>query len=159
MFDQEYTLEEISFLKKEDCRILETVLKNWFSDPKTLNYVDPRMSFPFQFKKWVALSYEQNESTTIVLKKDDWIIGYLSMKSQENRGHLFHLFIDPSHRQQGLGQKMIQSMENFGRENGLSIFTLNVVPKNIQAIQLYKKMGYKEEGVSGTGSLKMVKNN
>ena len=33
MSEQEYTLEEISYSRKEDCRIMEAVLKNWFQKP------------------------------------------------------------------------------------------------------------------------------
>ena len=32
----EYTLEEISYSRKEDRRIMESVLKNWLVDPKAL---------------------------------------------------------------------------------------------------------------------------
>ena len=39
MSEQEYTLEEISYSRKEDCRIMEAVLKNWFQSPKALNFV------------------------------------------------------------------------------------------------------------------------
>lgn len=157
MAQTEYTLEEISYSRKEDCRIIETVLKNWFKSPKILNYVDPRVPFPFQFKKWVALSYQSDNITTLVLKKDNWIIGYLSMKVLEERGHLFHLFIDENFRQLGLALKMIQEMESFGQRQGVNIFTLNVVPKNEGAIKLYEKLGYKILGVSETKSLKMMK--
>ena len=52
MAEEEYTLEEISYSRKEDCRIMEAVLKNWFQNPKTLNFVSPNLSFPFKFKKW-----------------------------------------------------------------------------------------------------------
>ena len=31
---QEYTLEKISYSRKEDCRIMESVLNKWFKDPQ-----------------------------------------------------------------------------------------------------------------------------
>jgi len=157
MAEIEYTLEEISYSRKEDCRIIETVLKNWFRSPKILNYVDPRLSFPFQFKKWVALSYLPDDITTIVCKKENWIIGYLSLKVLQQRGHLFHLFVDPEFRNKGLAIKMIQAVESHGIQQGVNTFTLNVVPKNESAIKLYEKLGYKNVGESETKSLKMAK--
>lgn len=159
MNEPKYTLEEISYSRKEDCRILEAVLKNWFKDPKTLNFVDPRMTFPFQFKKWVTLSYQTRETTTLVIKEDTWIIGYLSMRFQDQirTGHLFHLFIDPDHRHKGLGEKLIQAMEEHGKQLGAKLFSLFVLPKNIAAKNLYEKLGYSESGLSGIGSLKMKK--
>ena len=38
----EYTLEKISYSRKEDCRIMETVFKHWLKDPKELNFFSPR---------------------------------------------------------------------------------------------------------------------
>jgi hypothetical protein len=38
------TIEKISYQNKKDARILETVLKNWFKDPKELNLTSPNMS-------------------------------------------------------------------------------------------------------------------
>ena len=34
----EYTLEQISYSRKEDRRIMESVLRNWLYDPKALNF-------------------------------------------------------------------------------------------------------------------------
>ena len=86
MSEQEYTLEEISYSRKEDCRIMEAVLKNWFQSPKALNFVSPNLSFPFKFKKWVSVNYADmvDKITTIVLKQDDWIIGHISMRVIED---------------------------------------------------------------------------
>ena len=46
MNEQEYTLEEISYSKKEDRRIMEAVLNSWFYNPKTLNLVSPNLTYP-----------------------------------------------------------------------------------------------------------------
>ena len=39
MDNREYTLEKISYSRKEDCRIMESALARWFKDPKILNLV------------------------------------------------------------------------------------------------------------------------
>ena len=57
MVKQEYTLEEISYSRKEDRKIMESVLNRWFIDPKTLNFVSPEFNYPFKFKKWLNLYY------------------------------------------------------------------------------------------------------
>ena len=48
---QEYTLEKISYSRKEDCRIMDSVLRKWFKDPKVLNLVSPNLTYPFNFKE------------------------------------------------------------------------------------------------------------
>lgn len=159
MSEQEYTLEEISYSRKEDCRIMEAVLKNWFQSPKALNFVSPNLSFPFKFKKWVSVSYAEmvEKITTIVLKQDDWIIGHISMKVIEDNAHLFHLFIAPSHRKCGLATKLVNAIENQGKNLGCKTFSLNIVPKNDIAKKLYEKLGYKETHRSESHSIKMEK--
>lgn len=50
-------IEKVNYNNTKDIRILETVLTNWFKNPKELNLVEPRMKYPFNFKKWVTLTY------------------------------------------------------------------------------------------------------
>ena len=159
MIEQEYTLEEISYSLKEDSRIMESVLSGWFNNPKTLNFVSPSLSYPFQFKKWIAVSYasHMDQTTTTVLKHRDWIIGHLSMRLEGTNAHIFHLFIDPVYRNKGLATKMIHEMERHGHELGAHHFTLNVVKKNKAAISLYQKLGYEKYGQSSTKYIKMNK--
>ena len=159
MDEGEYTLEEISYSRKEDCRIMEAVLKNWFQSPKALNFVSPNLTFPFKFKKWVSVPYAEmvEKITTIVLKQDDWIIGHISMKVIEDNAHLFHLFIAPSHRKCGLATKSVNAIENQGKNLGCKTFSLNIVPKNDIAKKLYEKLGYKETQRSESHSIKMEK--
>tara|TARA_B100001250_G_C19748316_1_gene766443 strand:+ start:205 stop:690 length:486 start_codon:yes stop_codon:yes gene_type:complete len=159
MSEQEYTLEEISYSRKEDCRIMEAVLKNWFQSPKALNFVSPNLSFPFKFKKWVSINYADtvDKITTIVLKQDDWIIGHISMRVIEDNAHLFHLFITPSNRKCGLATKLVNTIENQGKIFGCKTFSINVIPKNNFAKKLYEKLGYKETQQSKSKWIKMEK--
>ena len=159
MSEQEYTLEEISYSRKEDCRIMEAVLKNWFKDPKALNFVSPSLPFPFQFKKWLMVSYAKyrDETKTIVIKLDNWIVGHISMRLIANNAHFFHLFIDPKNRKNGLAIKLVNAMEDHGRELGAKTFSLFVQAKNDAAKKLYEKMGYIEIDRTGTHSIKMEK--
>ncbi|MBT3517950.1 MAG: GNAT family N-acetyltransferase [Candidatus Marinimicrobia bacterium] len=159
MTKQEYTLEEISYSRKEDRRILEAVLKSWFKDPKSLNFVSPSVPFPFKFKKWLAVSYQidLDSITTLVLKKDNWIVGHISMRLKEKKGHLFHLFIDKAHRKKGLAQNLVKTLEDHGKEKDANTFSLFVVPKNEAAKKLYEKMGYQETDRSNNGSIKLEK--
>ncbi len=159
MSEQEYSFQTISYDRNEDCRILEVCLKSWFKDPKILNFIDPKMPYPFQFKKWISLSYDSPGVTTMVIKEKGWIIGYLSMRFNANTGncHLFHLFIDPDHRRKGLAEKLIQKLENHGKNLGVKSFSLFLMPKNGPAKKLYEKLNYTETGQTEKDSFKYVK--
>ena len=144
------TIEKISYQNKKDARILETVLKNWFKDPKELNLTSPNMAYPFKFKKWVMLYDADQEIHSFVMKSEDWIIGIGSLRitPDSKRAHAYHIFIDPNYRQQGLAEKMVRNLESLGRSEKMEVMTLRVVPKNKPAIKLYKKLGFEETGSS-----------
>ena len=144
------TIEKISYQNKKDARILETVLTNWFKDPKELNLTSPNMSYPFNFKKWVTLTYANQEIHSFVIKSEDWIIGIgnLMIIPYTKKAQAIHIFIDPDYRQQGLAEKMVRHLESLGRSEKMEVMTLRVVPKNKPAIKLYKKLGFEETGSS-----------
>ncbi len=159
MDEQEYTLEEISYSQKENCRVMESVLSNWFQNPKTLNLVSPRLSFPFKFKDWVSKSYSKNKEKiiSIILKKKKWIIGHVSYRMEMNKLHIFHLFIEKDYRQLGLAKKLMKEIEKHGFLYKAKTLTLNVGKKNTAAVKLYKKLGYQRIGYNKLGNIKMEK--
>tara|TARA_Y100001970_G_scaffold288759_1_gene416933 strand:- start:1007 stop:1486 length:480 start_codon:yes stop_codon:yes gene_type:complete len=144
MTGTEYTLEEISYSRKEDRRIMESVLKNWLVDPKTLNFFSPELKYPFNFKKYVNLYYSKGikNITTIVLKHEEWIIGHVSLKVKKNRTELFHLLVDSKYRKRGLGLKLLQGIENYGIESGIQSIRANIQKKNVICNKLLKNSGY-----------------
>ena len=141
-----FIIEKISYQKKKDARILEAVLTNWFKDPKELNLTDPKMSYPFNFKKWVTLNYTEQEIHSFAIKSEDWIIGIgnLMIIPDTKKAHALHIFIDPEHRPQGLAKKMVHHLELLGRSEKMEVMTLRVMPKNKPAIKLYEKLGFEE---------------
>ena len=144
MNGREYTLEKISYSKKEDCRIIESALNGWFQNPKTLNLVSPNLSYPFKFKDWVSKNYFQRSKPTIsiVIKRKNWIIGHISYRIERNKVHLFHLIIDKKFRGLGLSKLLINKVERDCFLKQKNYITLNVLKKNKIALNLYKKKGY-----------------
>jgi ribosomal protein S18 acetylase RimI-like enzyme len=138
-------IKNISYKKTKDIRILETVLANWFNNPKELNLIEPRMSYPFNFKKWVELSYKELNIESFTWKNDMWIIGLGNIRFNENtqKAHAFHIFTDPKYRNQGLATKMLEHLESLAKNKNMEALTINVVPKNNSAKALYEKIGFK----------------
>ena len=96
------------------------------------------MSYPFNLKKWISLSYKEKNNKTIIIKIDDWIIGHLSIKKGKKHGsaHLFHLIIDPNYLRKGFAKKLILYAERVIKYDNIKKITLNVVRKN--QIRTYK---------------------
>ena len=144
MDEHEYTLEKISYSKKEDCRIIESVLNGWFQNPKTLNLVSPNLAYPFKFKDWVTKNYTNSSKQiiSIVIKSKNWIVGHVSYRVKKNKVHLFHLIIDKKFRGLGLAELLITKVEKDCFLEKKAYMTLDVFKKNKEAINLYDKLGY-----------------
>ena len=144
MNGREYTLEKISYSKKEDCRIIESALNGWFQNPKTLNLVSPNLTYPFKFKDWVSKNYfgRSKPTISIVIKSKNWIVGHISYRIEKNKVHLFHLIIDKKFRGLGLSKLLINKVERDCFLKQKNYITLNVLKKNKIALNLYRKKGY-----------------
>ena len=143
MNEREYTLEKISYSKKEDCRLIESVLKGWFQNPKILNLVSPALTYPFNFKDWISKNYNNSETIiSIIIKSKNWIVGHISYRIEKDKLHLFHLIIDENFRRLGLAEILLLNVEKDCVLKQKDYITLNVSKKNKEAINLYKKLGY-----------------
>lgn len=141
----EYTLEEISYSRKEDRRIMESVLKNWLVDPKALNFFSPESKYPFKFKKWVQLHYSKNNinTTTIVLKHNEWVIGHVSLKTKKERAELLHLFVDSKYRKKGLGLRLLKETESYIIDSKIESITAKVQKKNLVLKRILERSGFR----------------
>ena len=155
---QEYTLEKISYSRKEDCRIMQSVLTKWFKDPKILNLVSPNLTFPFNFKDWVSKNYSRRQvkAISIVILKKRWIVGHISFRVKKNEAHVFHLVIDKHYRRLGLAKRLIAEVEKQCLKLRKTI-TLKILQKNQEAINLYKNLGYTVICSKNSKSVKMQK--
>ena len=159
MSDSTLSISSMSYEKKDDVRILTSCLSKWLSNPKILNFVSPSMSYPFKIKQWINQSYS-NQNKTLVLKLDNWIIGHLSvrMNNQTKSAHIFHLIIDPEQQQKGYGKKLISHAEKLITKNNLKKITINVLINNQKAKKFYEKNGFTVFTISKSGKIKMFKN-
>lgn len=154
------TIKPVSYTNSSDRIILQACLQNWFRNPKDLQFTDPRMSYPFDFRKWCALSYTEENVKTFVVKKDKWIVAYLSIKivHEKKYAHLFHLFVDHEYRHLGLAKMLMDHAFELANNLKLNYITLRVSPKNERGILIYKTAGFKENGITTQGNIKMRKN-
>jgi ribosomal protein S18 acetylase RimI-like enzyme len=153
----EITIEQVSYNNEKQTRILKACLETWFKNPKDLNLTAPQMTYPFNFNRWIADSYSKQNTLTFILKKEDWIIGYMSLQLQPKNDfiHLFHVFVDRAFRGKGLSKLLVQHSISYATKNDISTITLFVNPNNQLAIKSYESFGFTDVGYSKTGSLKM----
>ena len=140
-------IENFSYQNKKNARILEAVLTNWFRNPKELNLVDPTISYPFRYNKWVTLNYLDPDTHAFVIKKNKWVIGIGSMKAIPNTKtvEIFHIYIDLDYRRQSLSKQILRYLESLAVKENDELMIARIMPKNIIANSLLKSEGYIEK--------------
>ena len=159
MINQQYTLEEISYDSERDSRIMKAVLKNWFNNPKELNFVSPRLKFPFSYNQWKKsyMTSPFGTETTIVAKHNGWIIGHASFEVNVNDLRIFHLFVETAYRHKELISNILDYIDPRAKRSNVKNILFYVSSKNILMINIFKKLGYKEEDLKKIKSVKMLK--
>ena len=160
------SIKKIDYNNKDDSRILEAVLNNWFNNPKELNLFEPRLKYPFNYNKLKALTYNSSNVESFTLINDKLIIGIGSIlfNTDSSRAHIMHIFIDTTYRRRGLATKIIKYLEKLANNKKMKILSLRLMPKNEPAKILYEKIGFKENLIqeealtnSSTNSKKTIK--
>ena len=74
------------------------------------------------------------------------VLAYGGMLTVLDEGQITNIATHPDARRQGLGEKVTRALVEYGEENGLALFSLEVRESNSVAISLYEKLGFKTEG-------------
>ncbi len=154
------SIEQVSYHNPKDTRILQSCLETWFQNPKDLHLTNPTMGYPFNFNKWMTTYNAKMESITYVIKKNDWIIGHLSimLRPQLNSIHIFHVFVDRKYRSKGYSKLLVNKALEYAKTNHINKITLAVNKNNPVAIKLYQTYCFELNGENKTGSYKMQLN-
>jgi len=155
-------IEKVNYSNKKESRILESVLENWFKNPKDLCFIDPTMKYPFKFKKWAKLIDnidKRNDIKTFCIKENNWMIGMGNILIDENSetAQIMHIFVDEKYRRNGVAMKMVEYLEKLAKSQNISTIDLLIMPKNDPAKNLFKKIGFKEMKIEGRKTMDTMK--
>lgn len=96
-------------------------------------------------------SSENSNSLLLVVEDEGAIVGFLSAdRGSLNRiKHSAYIVIGilKKYRSKGLGEILFSTMEKWAKESGITRLELTVIKQNEVGIKLYKKMGFKIEGL------------
>lgn len=105
-------------------------------------------------EKWIDSLYNQDQKRKIVFgiyeKTNLQMVGYLSIKDIDyiSRTGYFGIIMRKGFRGKGYSKEAITIFFNYLKKYiGIRKITLQVLAININAIELYKKLGFKEEGL------------
>lgn len=78
----------------------------------------------------------------LVAEQDDRIVGSVLGGFDGRRGMMYHLAVDPSHRQNGIGALLMDELERRLRQRGCIRYYLLVTQDNEAAIRFYQARGW-----------------
>lgn len=123
---------EIREMKTEDVFIVADMEKRLFSDPWSFD----------SFKD----SLKRDNMIFLVLEDEGKIAGYCGMMCVLDEGQILNIAVDTEYRRRGFATEMMLAMLEFGMQNGISLYTLEVRESNIAAITLYAGCGFAPNG-------------
>lgn len=123
---------------------LKTIIP-WIPDEVECRYWGGTLvRFPIRLENLVQ-DIEYSESNSYCLSDGSHIIGFGQLLIRKpGYLHLARIIISPARRSSGYGRLLCEKLIQTGYEKGYRGFTLNVYRDNIEAIHLYKSLGFRE---------------
>lgn len=85
-------------------------------------------------------------SLWLVAMDRDQVVGYVGSQTVLGEADIMNVAVSPAYRRQGIGQALLQQLQSRLAADGVYSLTLEVRASNLQAIALYKKLGYLQVG-------------
>jgi len=86
-------------------------------------------------------------SVYLVATHEGKVVGYAGMWHVVNEGHITNIAVSPEYRKMGIGQRLIEGLEQIAISREMIGITLEVRMNNAAAQGLYMRNGYKVEGI------------
>ena len=80
----------------------------------------------------------------LVMEDKDIMIATIALKIIENKGVVKRLYVKKEYRKKGIAQKLYDKIEELARKNNINILELSTTPQMNDAIEFYKKNGFKK---------------
>lgn len=90
-------------------------------------------------------------SHVMVAEEDGEIVGSGYARIRESKAHLTHdlhaylgfMYVESTHRGQGINQLIVQALINWGKTQGMQEFYLEAYAENNSALKAYEKLGFR----------------
>ncbi|MBE5956666.1 MAG: ribosomal-protein-alanine N-acetyltransferase [Lachnospiraceae bacterium] len=74
--------------------------------------------------------------------EEETIVGFIGLMAVAGEGDITNVAVLPSHRKQGIGDRLVSAMITLAKEKEISRIMLEVRASNEAAIHLYEKYGF-----------------
>ena len=90
--------------------------------------------------------FDPQASFLVAEDEEGGVVGYAGLHVVLDEGYIDNVAVEPDARKHGVASALLDVICRYGA-SALAFLTLEVRASNDKAIALYKKMGYKKEGV------------
>ena len=90
---------------------------------------------------------ENDKSKYFVIKQKNKIVGFAGIILIIDEVNIMNIVVKKDKRKLGIGSLLLEKIIEFSKIHGAVSITLEVNEKNIPAIKLYKKYGFKQVGL------------
>lgn len=122
----------ISEMSKDDLLYLKDFLSE-FDDFWTFNVLEQE--------------FNNNHTTYIVAKENNLVVGFAGLLMIVDEANVMNIVTKKDKRNSGIGTLLLEKLIEIAKGKNSTSITLEVNEKNIPAINLYKKLQFKEVGV------------
>jgi ribosomal protein S18 acetylase RimI-like enzyme len=120
---------------------------SWIPDKSSCKlWAGPLIRFPLAVEM-MKKDMGYHTGNTLSLKDiEDTLLGLGQiLKKPQSRIHLARIIVSPEYRRQGFGEKLCRLLMETAKDRyDACKFSLNVYTANIHAVNLYKKLGFKQ---------------
>ena len=92
-------------------------------------------------------SLEQVNTLYLVALEGTKVVAFCGMLQALDEADITNVAVDQEHRGRGIGQAMLRDLMERGAQRGITSYTLEVRVGNKPARNLYRKLGFQEEGI------------
>ena len=100
---------------------------------------------------WHKESFENelknNLALYLVAKVENKAVGYVGVWRVLDEGHITNVAVHPDFRGRGIAKALVSELLLLCEKDGITSFTLEVRKSNVIAQNIYKSLGFKEEGI------------
>lgn len=116
-----------------DLKKISSILTTDFDDFWNASILETELKNPF--------------SKYIVAKIEEKIVGFAGVIDTVDQLEITNIVVRKIYRKQGIGNELLDSLINIAKENNKDEIILEVNTKNLAAIKLYEKNGFKNIGI------------
>ena len=124
--------------------MLKLIRKAIKSDVDKINLLGSKLHDNFVRTYHIETEIDSNLAIVLVAEENKKIVGYLYALDFEDNTDLLSIYVDEKYRLNNIGYKLICELQKICKNESI---TLEVSEKNIGALSLYKKCGFKEVSI------------